>query len=298
MSVDAGPMTTFRDALTEAAAARWSGILEASAGDDRVGSVVFAEGELAWATCVYQPEDLGSFLYRLGHVTRSELDEVRADYERHGGRRKLGRLLEEANLVSRPVLRRCLLLHIRMALACLMPSDDLGATWREGSFSVEDELLFPLREVLPEWQGRTSAEGLPRTEAGGCDDERASVLARLDTIAGYRGSIVAGSDGQLIAVHGFTVEERRSGALLATSAVTLMDGAVNTASWSGVGRVEYACLEADGGSVLARWIDSEHRSVVAVFLGAEGRLGEARHRVAALEDELRTLGEVHDTGRG
>jgi len=298
MHADATPGTTFRDALTEAAATRWSGVLEASAGDERVGSVVIADGELAWATCVYQPEDLGSFLYRLGHVTREELDEVRAEYERNGGRRKLGRLLEEAKLVSRPVLRRCLLLHVRMALACLLPSANLGATWRKGSVSVEDELLFPLREVLPEWQEPDSAEGLSLSEPGVCDDERTGVLARLDSISGYRGSIIAGRDGQLIAGHGFTAEEQRDGGLLATTAVTLMDGAVNTASWSGLGRVEYAYLEADGGSVLARWVDSEHRSVVAVFLGAEGRLGEARHRVAALEDELSGLGDVHDTGRG
>ena len=57
--------------------------------------MVLVEGELAWACCIYQPEDLGTFLVRLGHVSRDDLAEVRIAYNRAGGSKKLGRLLEE-----------------------------------------------------------------------------------------------------------------------------------------------------------------------------------------------------------
>ncbi len=283
---DGNNQAGFRETLLQATAQRRSGLLEVSTGIEEIGTVVLVEGELAWACCIYQPEDLGTFLVRLGHVSHDDLAEVRVAYNRAGGRKKLGRLLEEAGLVSRPVLRTCLLRHIRMALACMLRKEDLDllGEWRPGPKVMGEELTVALREVLPEWEVPETVPvgGVHRVPDGtaGFDD--------FESIPGYRGAVVAGSNGSAIVLHGPDVDQVSEPTLLGTISLNMLENVARSASLPDMGRLEAVYLEGVGGLIVARWIDTEHRFLVAMVFSAGAKVGSAKHRLAA------SLPDIHE----
>ena len=108
--------------LLRVARAQWTGQLFFSAAGQVEGSIVLYEGRVAWAVSAQHQEDLGTFLWRLGRVSKAQIAEVRRKYEKHLGARKLGSLLEEEGLITRAALRRCLLLlSAPRSLRCVPP---------------------------------------------------------------------------------------------------------------------------------------------------------------------------------
>lgn len=272
--------SAFRSALLDGSVGRWNGRLEVYSGAEVVGNVVLSQGEVAWATCRFQPEHLGSFLRRLGHVSREQMDQAKAEYQRLGGRKKLGGLLEEAGIVSRPVLRRCLLLHIKTALACLFRSATLESCWLEGQAVPDGELTFPLEEVFPEL---VAPENL-RLEG---DYQDAEVLATFESISGYRAAVVADARGEALAFHSLEEHDAGEPPILAITAATLIEGAAHTARRVGLGDVEFVILEGTDGAVVCRWLDPDHNRLVALFLEPSGMIGVAKHKLQAADTKIR-----------
>jgi hypothetical protein len=282
--------TLFREALPALAATASSGRLRASTGLEEVGEVVLHHGSVAWATCAYQPEELGSFLMRLGRLSREQLFALRSEYARRGGTTKLGKLLEDGGLISRPVLRRCLLLHVRLALACMLRNPDLVAEWEQVELAAGEEVLFPLAEVMPD---ASLVEAEDRVAVA---DQ--AVLVRgepflgLAEVSGYRGTLVASDEGRLLLVHGFTDRELPEGALLAVRAISLLEAAARFSAEQRAGEVELTVVKASGGSLMTGWVDSNRRRLVATLLGSGANEGMARLRLSQALPAIRALVEA------
>ncbi len=276
--------TGFRAELLAAVREPGSGRLEAYSSGEHVGTVVVSRGRMVWATCRYQPEELGGFLRRLGHVTPEQLATASRTYQRHAGRRKLGGILEEAGIVSRPVLRRCLLLHIRMALACLMRNEALVGRWENREDAEPGEMSFALQEVFPELE-RASRPGAGGQE----DDEIAAALEPLAAITGYRSSVVTDAWGAALAAHGKAAEDPLEASLVATAAAGLAESGAHVARGAGLGRPAILLVEGAAGSLAVRWLDLDRRLLVALRLEEDGRTGVARHRLETCADVLAGL---------
>lgn len=139
--------------MRQAAAGHRSLCFDLHAGGSHVGRVVMVNGYVAWATCRDQHRILGSFLLRIGGVTREQL--VNAIQEvRKSPKRQLGGVLEEMKLMERPTLRRCLLLHVRAAVRTLLSFRDARVSSTEITTAVDETLLIRFEEVLPAKQRR------------------------------------------------------------------------------------------------------------------------------------------------
>lgn len=273
----------FRDELLSAVKNGLTGKLEGFASGEDIGSAVMVDGRLAWAICRYQPEDLGSFLRRLGHVTKDQLAKASADYTKKNGQMKLGRILEDTGIVSRSVLRRCLLLHVRMALSCMLRDERLIGMWTAGDFAFDEENSFCLDEVFPELQRGTKKSGV--------DDLGFSASSFLDELAvtpGYRSSVITDSWGSALGIHGDATDDPLQASVLATAAATLVESGRNTTKRSGLGDLEFLMVEGENGSASIRWADSERRFLVAVFLESGGQTGVARYRIATCAEKIQS----------
>lgn len=285
MSRDSGSTAiALASSLLETAGRRGSGWLELRAGSDPVGTVVFCRGQLAWASCAQQREHLGLLLERLGYLTQEQLRKASAEMQRSGPGKKLGRVLEEAGLISRPVLRLCLLLHLRAAVATLLRQEDLTGEWEEGTFCTEEELSFPVQEILPAWLA-DATEHLPRPP-----EDFASALLPLADVPGYRGALAADWMGRLLACHGFLGVERGSAGTVAAAAVSLLGAPCS------LGRTNQGFLESENGAVVARWLDGGCRVLAAVRVGPEGRPGTVLHRLASLSPAVLRALDVRNEG--
>ncbi len=285
MTEDSGPAAiALASFLLETADRRGSGWLELRSGADPIGTVVFCRGQLAWASCTQQREHLGLLLERLGYLTQEQLRKATSDMQRSGSGKKLGRVLEEAGLISRPVLRLCLLLHLRTAVASLLRQEDLTGEWEEGGFCTEDELAFPAQEILPSWLA-DATERLPRPP-----EDFASALLPLAELPGYQGALAADWMGRLLACHGFPGVDRTSATTLAAAAVSLLGGPYS------LGRSNQGFLESENGAVVARWLDSGRRVLAAVRVGPDGRPGTALHRLSSLSPAVLCALDVQNEG--
>ncbi len=270
--------------LVETAERRGSGWLEVREGSAPSGTIVFRGGQIAWASSAGQKEHLGHLLERIGYLSPEQLQETRSLLRAAGPERKLGRLLEDAGLISRPVLRICLLFHLRAAVSSLLLSDSLAGDWEEGLFCAEDELTFPVVDILPEWLlARAPGSGLPPADL-------ASALLPLSEIPGYRGALAADWMGRLVACHGFGNGERGCAGQVAAAALAILGGPCV------LGRTRQGFLEADEGIVIARWLDRDRRLLIALRLGAEGRAGTALHRLGLFSPEILRLLDPQNEG--
>ncbi len=260
--------------LMQTAERRGSGWLEVREGGAPSGTIVFRGGQIAWASSAGQKEHLGLFLERIGYLTPEQLQATHSRLREAGPERKLGRLLEDAGLISRPVLRICLLFHLRAAVSSLLLSEALAGDWEEGLFCAEDELTFPVVDVLPEWLlARAPGIGLP-------PEDLASTLLPLAEIPGYRGALAADWLGRVVACHGFGNGDRGGTGQVAAAALAILGGPC------ALGRTRQGFLEADEGVVIARWLDRDRRLLAAVRLGADGRPGTALHRLGLFSPEI------------
>lgn len=285
MAEDSGPTAiAFASFLLETANRRGSGWLELRAASDPIGTVIFCRGQLAWASCAQQREHLGLVLERLGYLTPEQLQKASADMQRSGSGKKLGRFLEESGLISRPVLRLCLLLHLRTAVASLLRQDDLTGEWEEGAFCAEDELTFPAQEVLPAWLA-DATERPPRPP-----EDYASALLPLADLPGYQGALAADWMGRILACHGFRGVDRSVASTVAAAAVSLLGGPY------ALGRTNQGFLESEKGAVVARWLDDGCRVLAAVRVGPDGRPGTALHRLGSLSSAVLRALDIQNEG--
>lgn len=297
-------MSADHDSLTQAlrAARReaWSGRINVSVDDREVGAVVMRSGRVAWAICAEQPEDLGTFLWRLGRVTKEDLDAIRRRYAEHGGRRKLGALMEEAGVLPRNVLRRCLLLHTRRAMSCLSALPKARVRAERSELQVDEAMTFSLPDVAPGFEESgfppesTTGSLLAGRWLGWNKENR--VLGALADLPGYRASGVLAREGEVLAAHAAgNIDPVTVGVLV----VSLLESSACTLRTSGLGSVSSLCLECDEGTIVTQWLD-EHRSHVVVVLVESGaNTGMARYKVGAeapsLAKWVRERGEESDS---
>lgn len=265
------------DELLTAARNSWTGQLFFLSQGQIKGSVSFTEGRIAWAVSADHKEDLGTLLWRLGRVTEEQIVETRKQYEKHHGSRKLGSLLEEAGLIQRAVLRRCLLLHTRMVMASLLACRDLEATWNDADdVSNDQDTTFDIEEVMPELLSPEPEEDAtdPEKQRWWKWQRRNETIAGLDQVDGYIGAALVSADGELIAADGkkSAFNPATLGFFL-TSSLDSIDRV--TSSTLGCSTMMYVDLEKGG--VAARWVTERREHLVFILLGATGNLDAASY---------------------
>lgn len=259
------------EALSAAADERWSGDLGVSARGEPLGNVRIAAGKIAWAQAVDQTENLGSFLWRIGRITREQLERVRKLHNKYGGAKQLATIMDEEGMIARPVLRHCLKLHIEFALTSLFSRGAVDVARTElADAGAEQPFVFEPEEVLPlpvasgfirRWSERFKS-GDRWTAITGDND----VLGPFVALPGYIASCVVAHDGSVLVAHFDNGSRKTSifGVLLAT----MVDKAANLATSVELGALHEVALRCAEGLLLARWVDPEHQYLVAVLAGA------------------------------
>lgn len=263
---------------------------------EELGQMVLHEGRIAWATCRGQSETLGVFLWRLGRISREQLAHVQGLYQEHKGSRKLASLLEESGFMSRPVLRRCLLLHARSAIGRLLSFPNAQASWVPGSPAADEAFLFDPEEVLPEGLSLDIVEewSVPETTRVRGWRQRTSENAVLEpfySLPDHLASAVITAEGEIIAAHvaSDSLDLHRV-AVVVTSMLESSSRLANVSSLSSVGLITLECSQ---GTLYVRWLDERHTRLVLVQVGKLGNAYLTRYSInltAPLIDEWITRG--------
>lgn len=283
--------------------ARWTGQLFFAAGGQVKGSIVLHQGRVAWAVAADHQEDLGTFLWRLGRVSREQVAEVRRKYEKNLGARKLGSLLEEEGLITRDALRRCLLLHTRMVVSAILARRDLEPSSLDITLEIDPEVSFELGELLPELLAPESVE--PGGEAAGASGgeagprwwpwrRRRAMITGFDQVEGFVGAAVVSAEGELVAADGRQSEF--DPAILGFFVASAL-GTVGRVAAPSLGPVEVACFELGRGTLVARWLDERRDHVVFMLLGPGARVESARYVLDATALSIsRVIARWNDRG--
>jgi predicted regulator of Ras-like GTPase activity (Roadblock/LC7/MglB family) len=280
--VDESPLAA---RLLRAEAAKWSGTLGVTVAGRHVGSVMMIEGGLVWATSKDQRETLGAFLWRLGRITRSQLEIAQNLYSAHQRQKKLGQILAELDYMDPLVFRRCLLLHTRAALRALARCE--GAEVRESSAPLidEDEVRFSVEEVLGPLEPAASLEEDDEGESAEWArwSERNAVLRPLSTCEGYLLSGVFSADGQVLAAHGGSALP-----LLRTLLASVLESASRTVGVAGLGELAFTIIEGSQGQVVALWLDEYCKNLMVVMASSAAPPDALRRAVLASLPRLKS----------
>ncbi|MBW2731886.1 MAG: hypothetical protein JRH20_05795 [Deltaproteobacteria bacterium] len=249
----------------------WSGRIELSVKEERVGQVVFVDGRIAWAMAKGQAENLGIFLWRLGRITSQQLKTVQQRFAKEKGKKRLGALLEESGFMTRRMLRRAMLLHTRSALERLFHLADVEGVLCSGNFAADESILFGPEEVLPgDWQQEFVEWFRSDTNQIRLWNHRMHENAVLEPFAdlpGYCAAAIVAAEGDVLTAHSSTLEVDMQ--LLAISIAATVETAARAVKMTLLGRVDVLTLESPQGSLTARWIDNAQR-FLALVLTQEG----------------------------
>jgi predicted regulator of Ras-like GTPase activity (Roadblock/LC7/MglB family) len=268
------------DCLLRAIQSLWSGCIEVSRGEESIGQIVLSEGRIAWAICRGQSETLGIFLWRLGRISQEQLAQVQVIYRQNQGKKKLGAILEESGFMSRPVLRRCLLLHTRSAIEGILSFPDAQAKMIDGPQKIDEQILFGPDEVLPpelsndllaEWMSpdNTFVRGWRKRSVHN------AVLNNLIALPDHLASAVLTFDGGVVTA--YTGEAAVDLNILAVFVAAMLESSSRAVGVTQLETIESIMLESTGGWMAARWLDHERIYLLFVVLGREGNPALARH---------------------
>jgi len=253
----------------------WSGTIDVKVRDRVVGQVVMAKGKVAWATSKDQTENLASLVWRLSHITAEELSTVSKTYYKHKGKKKIGTILEEEGLMSRPVLRRCLMLHIRFALANLFSHEDALVDPRPEVLQTDDEILFLPEEVVPFSVIADFAKGW--VERNKDDDyfrkvtTDSFVLRPLFELPGYMASAVISAHGGVLVAHRSVdwLEPK----ILAVLVASMLETSMDLSSAIELGQARATMVECSSGFIVARWVDRDKQFACVAMTDHDANLG-------------------------
>jgi hypothetical protein len=290
-----GARMTPLECLVLAIRLEWSGCIQVYENGERVGQIMLGRGRIAWAIFRGQSESLGMFLWRLGRITREQLDNVTAIYRRHDGKKKLGAILEESGFMSRPVLQRCLLLHIRSALDGLLTNDEHKSSEMAKGPEMDDEpFMFTPSEVLPphvlteiEHLAEELDLGNPR-ETWHTLNRNNLALRPFTDLSGYLAAAVYSFDGDVVLAHntGATTDL----AALGVIAAAVLDAGVRAAGSSALGELGTVALSCDQGLLSATWLDTDRYYFVCLLTqGDQDPRSVDRHLAEFLPDLRRYL---------
>jgi hypothetical protein len=289
--------------LLRASRAQRTGQLFFATGGQVKGSIVLHQGRVAWAVSADHQEDLGTFLWRLGRVSKDEIAEVRRKYEKNLGARKLGSLLEEEGLITRAALRRCLLLHTRMVVTAILARRDLEVSSLDITLEIDPEMAFELAELLPELLapevvdlgGEAATGGPPGAEPRVWPwRRRRTMITGFDQVEGFIGAAVVSADGELLAADGRQSEF--DPAILGFFVASAL-GSVGRVASSSLGAVGVVCFELDHGTLVARWVNDHKDHVVLMLLEPRAPAEPARYVLdAAALSISRVIAHWNDRG--
>lgn len=256
--------------LRAAQAESFSGGLDVLVNGGLVGQVLFKAGQVAWATSKAQPENLGTFLWRLGHITRTQLGVVANLYEAHRGQKKFGEILDSLGLMSAPTLRRCLLLHTRSALRALLASEPAQIRVVPGALADQRDTSFTVDEVLDQGSApQLPDRDTPRPQEGE-GPERLGALKPLRTVPGYRAAGLFSADGEVLAIDACTKVEAE---LLAATICSVVENASRaTLALPVLGALHTTVMTCAQGCLVSRWLDDTRKNVVAIAVAGHNPL--------------------------
>lgn len=281
MTDAASPVTSLLGCVVRAAREEWSGSIVVHLPDCALGEVVMVRGKVAWAACSEQSENLGSLLCRFAHISAAELSTVNKLYQQERGKKKMGAILEEQGLMARPVLHRCLMLHIRFALASLLSYQDSLVEPRPGAIATDAQHLFLPEEVLPFGVARDLALRweASRWELSPLDSDHDwkritsehHLLKPFFALPGYRCAAIVSSHGGVVAAHRSAagVNPLFLGVLVASH----LESAGELSSGAELGATRATFLECDEGLLAARWVNPSALFACAVLTDGRGELG-------------------------
>jgi len=265
--------------LMRAVEEKWCGTIEFELEGEPIGSMVLSEGKIAWATCKWQTETLGMYLWRMGRVSRTQLQELQKAYAQYGGKRKLGHIVQEMGLMSRTVFRRCLLLHTRSAVEKLVSNPATETRDRPGAPQADEQSLFGLEEVLPPLILLT--EGCRRSDETSSEQDwclrvgEASLFDDLAALPGHQASLLVSADGEVItAMAAGAGPQRRT---VAAMGAGVMDYIARIAISTGFAPVSFAMFDYQGGTVAVRQVDDEQGHLLVVLLDRRNSPAFARN---------------------
>jgi predicted regulator of Ras-like GTPase activity (Roadblock/LC7/MglB family) len=261
----------------------WSGSLEVcDAAGQPLGQVVLSYGKIAWAACRGQSENLGVFLWRLGRITKDQLAHVQQIFREQKGEKKLGAILEESGILSRSVLRRCLLLHTRSALEALLAHGDAQTKMWLSAPRADERILFAPNEVLP---AGFSSELVTEWTCGDSGSLRswrrlnnAVVLEQFMELPGHQGSAIVSSDGDLVAAN--STSSALNFSLLSVFVTATLEAAAGTARAAGMSALRFLVLECQAGTLVARWLDDARRELVLVLVDPDVDVAPTQRAIA------------------
>lgn len=260
----------------------WSGRIEMLVDEQAIGQLVFVNGRIAWATAKGQSETLGTFLWRLGRLTREQLGLIQRRYKEAGGGKRLGALLEESGFMTRPMLRRALLLHTRSAVDRLMRTPGVLGTMRAGDFAAEESILFGPEEVLPsDWQEEAIAEWFradtTQIRRWHRRTEENDVLESFAELPGYSAAAVVAAEGDVLSAHCSAGEVDMQ--MLAISIAATIESATRAVKMTLLGKVDILTLDSPHGGLTARWIDDDQRFLLLVLTEEGGNASLTRYGI-------------------
>jgi len=251
----------------------WSGMIEVTVDGEKIGQIVFSEGRVAWATCRGQSETLGVFLWRLGRLTKEQLEQVQKIFEKHKGRKKLGAIVEELGFMNTPVLRRCLLLHTRTAVEKLLSYPNAKGSLTPAAPRTDEKNLFGPEEVLPSSVSVSMHEECfrPDTSWGKSwrmrtDDN--AILGDLIALPGHLASAIISADGGVITA--YITLETVDPSLVSAFLAGMMESASRTVTAMQMGDIDHLMIDCSKGWLAIRWLDEERQRLLFVLLDHAG----------------------------
>jgi predicted regulator of Ras-like GTPase activity (Roadblock/LC7/MglB family) len=248
------------------------------------------DGKIAWAVSSNQTENFGSYLERIGMIPKDQHTEIVNKYRALGKTKKLGSLLEEAGLITREKLKECLMAHIRAAIASILQDNEVIVNAKYGEMNVDSNLLFLLKDVLPEDRTETSPDTsslaleTPRKTVINWREvtpENNEILKILTTLQGYQYSFISGGEGSLFAVHKADNLNFNFKAAISAS-VCWINSARENAEDLYMEKIESLLVENGTGSLIVQWTDVDNNLYIAASFSKAGKLGVVKHKICEL----------------
>lgn len=273
--------------LKKAEERRWTGIFKILKESAQIGAVVMYEGRIAWASSTGQSDNFASFLEKIGQIPKEQQKEIIKRFKILGKTKKFGELLEESGLISRPTLRKCLIKQIRSALDSLIGTENIVIRDIECEISVNIDLLFELKEILPckfqsEQKGDVQTfeiDEIIGSENLNDSNELVKILKNLSTLAGYQYSFIYDLEAKMLASHNSNTFPGNLDEIM-TLSISNIVSTNTTLCNSKIGRMEFILIEHDNGSLVAQWPNIERNFFVAASFDKNGKTGVIRHKIS------------------
>lgn len=268
-------MSSLFASIVRASRDGWSGSLSLRLGGDRLGSVLLRDGRIAWAVSAERTEDLATFLWRAGNLTREQLSQVSTVFRQHKGKKRFASILEELGYMPLPVLRRCLVLHLKLALTSLFSYPEALVDPTPQQVDVDETFLFDLEEVLPisltigfvqDWVQRYGDDS--DWQAKAAEDH---LFRPLFEIPGYLATVVTAADGSVLLAHGRS--DKAGPRVLGIFLASTFDHFATMSSALNMGAVTSTMIECDEGFLNATWLDESKQYMIAVAADRQANLG-------------------------